>query len=33
MILASVADNLVGLGLAVALVVYLVVVLIAPERF
>ncbi len=33
MILASLADNLVGLGLAVALVVYLVVVLIAPERF
>jgi K+-transporting ATPase KdpF subunit len=32
-ILASVADNLIGLGLAVALVVYLVVVLIAPERF
>jgi K+-transporting ATPase KdpF subunit len=32
-ILASLADNLVGLGLAVALVVYLVVVLIAPERF
>lgn len=33
MILASLADNLVGLGLAVALVVYLVMVLIAPERF
>ena len=33
MILASLADNLVGLGLALALVVYLVVVLIAPERF
>ena len=31
--LASLADNLVGLGLAVALVVYLVVVLVAPERF
>ena len=33
MILASLADNLVGLGLALALVVYLVVVLIAPDRF
>ncbi len=31
--LASLADNLVGLGLAVALVVYLVAVLVAPERF
>ncbi len=33
MILASLADNLIGLGLALALVVYLVVVLIAPDRF
>lgn len=33
MILAALADNLVGLGLALALVVYLVVVLVAPERF
>ena len=33
MILASLADNLIGLGLALALVVYRVVVLIAPDRF
>jgi hypothetical protein len=32
-ILASVFDNLVGLGLAIALAALLVVVLIVPERF
>ena len=33
MILASVFDNLVGLGLSVLLAAFLVFVLIAPERF
>lgn len=33
MILASLSDNLAALGLSVALAVFLIVVLIAPERF
>jgi K+-transporting ATPase KdpF subunit len=31
--LASAADNWVGLGIAVALAIYLVVVLVRPEKF
>ena len=33
MILASVADNWVGLGLAALVIAYLVLVLVFPERF
>ena len=33
MILASATDNYIGLGLALLVVVYLVVVLVFPERF
>ena len=33
MILAAVADNWIGLGLSVVLTIYLVVVLVRPEKF
>jgi hypothetical protein len=33
MIFASVADNWITLGLAVAVIVYLVIVLVVPEKF